>query len=154
MTNNPEFYMELALSEARKSGADLPVGCVIKDGKGNILSKAHNKKELLNDVSAHSEILGIKKAEKKLQNWRLEDCEMFVTLEPCPMCAWAILNSRIKKVYFGSYDTLYGALGSKINLAELINSKLEIKGGILEEKCDKILKDYFKKIRKNEKETR
>ena len=145
--------MELALSEALKSNGDIPVGCVIINKEGEILSKSHNEKELLNDITAHAEILAIREAGEKLKNWRLNDCEMYVTLEPCPMCAWAILNSRIKKVFFGSYDTLYGALGSKINLKELSNSKPEVKGGILEEKCDKILKDYFKKIRENEKET-
>ena len=107
--------MKFAIIEAKKSDRDIAIGAVIaKDGK--IISSAHNQKELLKDVTAHAEILAIREAEQKLSNWRLEDCEMYVTLEPCPMCAWAIIQSRIKTVYFGSYDLNYGALGSKTDL--------------------------------------
>ena len=91
--------------------------------------------------------MAIRKAEEKLGTWHLDDCELYVTLEPCPMCAWAIINSRIKTVYFGSFDTNYGALGSKIDLRTLINSKLKVFGGIMEAECDKILQDCFKELR-------
>ena len=146
-----EKFMEIAQKLALTSGDDIPVGAVIvKDGE--IISIACNEKEKLNDVVAHAEILAIKKASHLLENWRLDDCELYVTLEPCPMCAWAILQSRIKAVYFGSYDTQYGAFGSKLNLQNICNSKIMVRGGILEEKCDKILKDFFKKVRNDKQE--
>ncbi len=91
--------------------------------------------------------LQFEKLPKILRRWRLDDCEMYVTLEPCPMCAWAIVNSRIKTVYFGSYDVNYGALGSAIDVRKLANSKMKVYGGIMEEECDKILNEYFKELR-------
>lgn len=138
--------MELAIEEALKSGSDIPVGAVIvKDGK--IISSSCNKREKYSDVTAHAEILAIKEAEKVIENWRLDGCEMFVTLEPCPMCAWAIIQSRISTVYFGSYDINYGAFGSKLDLRSLVNSKLKVYGGIKEDECNKLLENYFNKIR-------
>lgn len=138
--------MQQAIIQAKKAGGEIPVGAVIiKDDK--IIAEAFNKKEAKKDVTAHAEILAIKEAEQKLENWRLEDCTMYVTLEPCPMCAWAIIQARLKAVYFGSYDTNYGALGSKIDLRGLLNSKLNVYGGIMEEECDIILKEYFEALR-------
>ena len=138
--------MRFALEEALKSGDDIPVGAVVvKDGE--IIASAHNERELTNDVTAHAEIVAIRKAQQKLGNWRLEGCELYVTLEPCPMCAWAILQSRIKAVYFGSYDRNYGAMGEKLDLRTLNNSSTKVYGGIMEEECDRVLSDYFKKIR-------
>lgn len=135
-----------ALAVAKKSGKDLPIGAVIvKDGK--IISAYHNEKELRKDVTAHAEILVIQEAQKKLLTTVLQDCELYVTLEPCPMCAWAILNARIKKIFFGAYDNIYGAFGSALNLKNFLNVKTEIKGGILEEECQTLLKEYFQKIR-------
>lgn len=140
---NTEF-MEKAIQKAKNSGPDIPVGAVIvKDGE--ILAACHNEKEKLNDATAHAEILAIREASKKLKSWRLEGCELYVTLEPCPMCAWAIMQARIKTVYFGSYDTLYGAYSVFWELTKNVSS--EIKGGILEEKCDNIIKEYFKRMR-------
>ena len=139
-------FMLFAIKEAKKSGDDLPIGCVIEKN-GEIIASAHNLKEKLNDISAHAEIIAIKEASKKINNWRLEGCNLYVTLEPCPMCAWAILNSGIKNIYFGAYDLNYGAFGSKINLAEISTRKPKIYGGILEDDCKKLLDDYFKKIR-------
>ncbi len=138
--------MELAILEALKSGNDIPVGAVVVKG-GEIIASAHNEKEVLSDVTGHAEILAIRRAEQKLKNWRLNDCEMYVTLEPCPMCAWAIIQSGIKSVYFGSYDVNYGALGSKIDLRPLANSKLKVYGGISETECNKLLEDYFENLR-------
>ena len=136
--------MEKAIQKAKNSGTDIPVGAVIvKDGE--ILAACHNEKEKLNDATAHAEILAIREASKKLKSWRLEGCELYVTLEPCPMCAWAIMQARIKTVYFGSYDTLYGAYSVFRELTKNVSS--EIKGGILEEKCDNIIKEYFKRMR-------
>ena len=138
--------MKFAISEAQKSGKDIPIGAVIvKDGE--IIASAHNEKEVLLDVTGHAEILAIRKAEEKLGNWRLPDCDMYVTLEPCPMCAWAIIQSGIKSVYFGSYDSNYGALGSKLDVRTITSSKLKVYGGINEAECNKILEDYFVKIR-------
>ena len=102
----------------------------------------------MNDVTAHAEILAIREAEQKLGRWRLDDCEMYVTLEPCPMCAWAIINSRIKTVYFGAFDHNYGALGSKIDLRKLANSKLKVYGGIMEKECNEILQKFFSEKRR------
>ena len=114
---------------------------------GKILAIAHNEREKDNDVSSHAEILAIRQAEKVLNNWRLDGCELYVTLEPCPMCGWAILQSRIKSVYFGSYDTNYGAFTSKIDLRHISTSKPNVYGGIMEEECDELLTSFFKKIR-------
>jgi len=111
------------------------------------VASAYNLKETLNDVTAHAEILAIREAEKKLKNWRLEGCELYVNLEPCPMCATAIINSRISAVYFGSYDTQFGALGSAVDMRKMYNSSLKVYGGIMEEECDEILSDYFAKMR-------
>ena len=138
--------MKLALDEAKKSENDVPVGAVIVKND-EIIALEHNKKEKLNQLTAHAEILAINSANSKLNNWRLEGAKMFVTLEPCPMCAWAILNSRISELYFGSYDNLYGGF-STVKLDKYFNSKLLIKGGIMEEECDNLIRNYFKGIRK------
>lgn len=138
--------MKRAIELALNAKDEIPVGSVIvKDGV--VIASACNKKEQLKDVTAHAEILAIREAEKVLNNWRLEGCEMYVTLEPCPMCAWAIVNSRLKAVYFGSYDKNYGALGSVVDVRKFANSKMQVYGGIMEKECDKILENYFSKIR-------
>ena len=136
--------MQSAIEQAKKCTKDVPIGCVIKKG-GHIIASAHNRRELDDDVTAHAEILAIQQAQKNLKTSRLNDCELYVTLEPCPMCAWAIAESGIKTVCFGSYNTQYGALLS--NPLKLPKS-LKIYGGIEEEICDKILEDFFKGIRK------
>lgn len=143
--------MKEALKEALKAykKLEVPVGAVIvKDEK--IIARAHNIKEEKNDTTKHAEILAISKASKKLQNWRLTDCEMYVTLEPCSMCAGALINSRIKKVYIGTMDEKTGACGSVFNLLEdyTFNHKVEIQKGILKTECEKLLKDFFKELRK------
>ena len=138
--------MKRAIEIAKQANGEIPVGAIIvKDG--DIIASAYNQKEINNDVTSHAEILAIRKAEQELGQWRLDNCEMYVTLEPCPMCAWAIINSRIKTLYFGSYDTNYGALGSKIDLRKIVNSKLKVFGGILEDECNNILKKYFENLR-------
>lgn len=138
--------MKSAIKEALKCNIDVPVGCVIKKD-GEVISSAHNRRELDDDVTAHAEILAIKDAQKALNTSRLTDCEIYVTLEPCPMCAWAILQSGIKTLYFGSYNPQYGGIESKVNLKEIAKSKIKVYGGIEEEECDKILRDFFERIR-------
>ena len=146
-----EYYMEQALKEAEKAykKLEVPVGAVIvKDGK--IIAKGHNQKETKTDTTKHAEIMAIQKASKKLKSWRLTDCEMYVTLEPCTMCAGAIINSRIKKIYIGAMDEKTGVAGSVLNIFEdyTFNHKVEIEKGIKKEECENILKQFFKELRK------
>ena len=145
-----EKFMKEALKEAKKAydKLEVPVGCVIvKDGK--IIAKAHNQKETKLDTTKHAEILAIQKASKKLESWRLIDCEMYVTLEPCTMCAGAIINSRIKKVYIGTMDEKTGACGSKLNLFTdyIFNHNVEVETGVMKKECEQILKKFFKELR-------
>lgn len=152
-----EKFMREALKEAKKAfeKEEVPVGAIIvKDGK--IIAKAHNCKEQKNDTTNHAEILAIQKASKKLEAWRLSDCDMYVTLEPCSMCAGALINSRIRKLYIGTDDSKTGACGSILNLLEdyPFNHKVIVEKYILKNECEKILKDFFKILReknKNEK---
>jgi len=142
--------MRVALKEATKAEKidEVPVGAIIvKDGK--IISRAYNQRETTNNPLGHAELLAIKKASKKLSSWRLEDCDIYVTLEPCIMCAGAIIQSRIKNVYFGAYDLKGGAFGTSINVLEAsnINHHPNIKGGILLEDCSSKISNYFKKKR-------
>lgn len=146
-----EYYMKQALKEAEKAyqKLEVPVGAIIvKDGK--IIAKAHNQKETKTDTTKHAEILAIQKASKKLKSWRLIDCEMYVTLEPCSMCAGAIINSRIKKVYIGAMDEKTGAVGSVFNLFNdyTFNHKVEAETGVVEKECQEILRKFFKELRK------
>ena len=141
-------FMKFALDIAAKSGEDVPVGAVIVKN-GDVISKAVNEREKSQVLVHHAEILAIERANRVLNNWRLTDCEMYVTLEPCFMCAGAIVQSRLKAVYFGAYDLLNGALGSKINISELTTIPLIVKGGIMEYECKKLLQDYFERARKN-----
>lgn len=140
------MFMQDAIEVALQTKNEIPVGAVIVKSD-EIIAFAHNRKEELQDVTAHAEILAIKMAQEGLRRWRLEDCDMYVTLEPCPMCASAIIQSRIKNLYFGSYDTKYGALGSALDLRKVHNSKLNVFGGIFEQDCDKILEDFFERLR-------
>ena len=149
-------FMKQALKEAKKAyeKLEVPVGAVIvKDGK--IIAKAHNLKETKTDTTKHAEILAIQKASKKLESWRLLDCEMYITLEPCSMCAGAIINSRIKKIYIGALDEKTGAAGSVLNLFEdyKFNHKVEVESGIMEKECESILKEFFKYLRIKKKES-
>ena len=146
-----EKFMQEALKEAKKAyeKLEIPVGAVIvKDAK--IIARAHNQKETKFDTTKHAEILAIQKASKKLKSWRLLDCEMYVTLEPCAMCAGAIINSRIKKIYIGTMDEKTGAIGSVLNLFEdfTFNHKVEYENGILQKECENMLKQFFKELRK------
>ena len=146
-----ERYMKQALKEAQKAyeKLEVPVGAIIvKDGK--IIARAHNQKETKFDTTKHAEILAIQKASKKLGSWRLIDCDMYVTLEPCSMCAGAIINSRIKNVYIGASDEKTGAVGSVLNLFTdyKFNHNVSFEKGILEDECKNLLQEFFKELRK------
>ncbi len=148
-----EKFMKVALKEAYKSFAldEVPVGVVIvKDDK--IIARGHNLRETKQDPTGHAEIIAIKKASKKLKSWRLIDCTLYVTLEPCSMCAGAIMWSRIKRVVYGAKDIKGGAIGSSFNLFEQkgINHKPEVTSGVLENEASTLLKDFFKLKRQKE----
>lgn len=141
-----EFFMNEALKEAEKAlqANEVPVGCVIvKDGE--IISRGHNTLENLKNPLAHAEINAINQAAQELAARRLSDCVLYVTLEPCPMCAGAILQSKIKKVVFGAYDEKSGAVGSKFNLFydHKFNHNVLFTGGVAEKECIAILQDFF-----------
>ena len=151
MENNySEKFMKQALKEAQKAynKLEVPVGAVIvKDNK--IIARAYNQKEYKNDTTNHAEILAIKKASKKLNSWRLSDCDMYVTLEPCSMCAGALIQSRIRKVIIGTLDKKTGACGSVLNLLEdyKFNHVVEVETGVLKDECEDMLKKFFKELR-------
>ena len=146
-----EKFMKEALKEAKKAykKLEIPVGAVIvKDGK--IIARGHNLKETKTDTTKHAEIIAIQKASEKLKSWRLLDCDMYVTLEPCSMCAGALINSRIRKVYIGTTDKKTGAAGSVLNLLNdyTFNHKVEYEKGIMQDDCENLLKSFFKELRK------
>ena len=149
--NQDKKYMRQALKQAQCAQLmdEVPIGCVIvKNGK--VIARAHNKREATNDPVGHAEILAIRKASKKLADWQLVDCELYVTIEPCIMCAGAIIQSRIKRVVYGAPDSKGGAFGSSINVltADNINHRPEVVSGVLLEECTNIIKNYFKSKRK------
>lgn len=147
------FYMKKALELANKAAeiGEVPVGAVVvKKSNGEIVGEGYNRREVDKDSIAHAEIIAIENASKKLGGWRLIDCELFVTLEPCPMCAGAIINSRIERVVYGAMDKKAGSCGSVVNLFDLpYNHKPELTGGILSEECSSILSEFFKKLRES-----
>lgn len=145
-----EKFMLIALQMAQKAfkKGEVPVGAVIvKNGK--ILAKGYNKKEHKGMTTRHAEIEVIEKASKRIKDWRLNDCEMYVTLEPCCMCAGAILNARLKKVYIGAMEKNFGCCGSSYNLlqSDKFTTKVEVETGICEEQSVKLLKEFFKNKR-------
>ena len=145
-----EKYMRAAMKEAHKAELkdEVPIGAVIVcDGK--IIARAHNTRQTKQISTHHAEILCIEKACRKLNSWRLEGCDLYVTLEPCPMCAGAIQQSRIRKVVFGAYDPKGGFFGSNFNINEVkgLNHYPEVEGGVLKEETAQLLKDFFKKKR-------
>ncbi len=149
---NKDKFMKEALKEAEKAykKLEVPIGAVIvKDGK--IIARGHNQKEEKKDPTMHAEMIAIKKASKKLGAWRLNGCEMYVTLEPCPMCAGAIVNSRLDKLYIGAMDEKNGACASVTDVLEDYkqNYKVEKEDGIQQEKCEQILKNFFIELRTN-----
>ena len=146
---NSENYMKLALDEAAKAAieGEVPVGAVIvKDGE--IISVARNNREATGDATGHAELLAIKEACKAIGGWHLDKCELYVTLEPCPMCMGAIINSRIKKITFGAKDAKAGACGSVLDMCTYpLNHKPLVESGIMKEECAKVLTDFFESKR-------
>lgn len=147
---NDEKWMECAIAEAQRAAEidEVPIGAVIVR-KGRVIASAHNTRETDKNPLAHAEIGAIKKASEILGGWRLLECTLYVTLEPCPMCAGAIVNARIPRVVFGAYDRKAGALGTLYDLAEgKLNHTPEVAGGVLEEECAALLSGYFRNKRK------
>lgn len=153
-----EYFMKEAIKEAKKAYQknEVPVGAVVVKNN-EIVARGHNIKETKKDTTKHAEIIAIQKASKKMNAWRLEDCTMYVTLEPCTMCAGAIIQARLKRLIIGTMDKKTGACGSVLNLIDdyEFNHKVELETGIMETECRQIMKDFFKelrKIKKNKKE--
>ena len=148
--------MSAALSLAKQSAreGEVPVGAVIVRN-GEIVATGRNRRENDKNATVHAELQAIDRACAALGGWRLWECDLYVTMEPCPMCAGAIINSRIKRVVFGAYDSKAGSCGSVINLFDLpYNHKPELTGGFMQEECSAILSDFFKELRKKKKENK
>ncbi len=147
-----EGYMALALRLAEEAGNDgeVPVGCVITDKDGKIIGRGRNRCESAGDATAHAELEAIREASAALGSWRLSECSLYVTLEPCPMCAGAIINSRIKKVFYGAKEERTGSCGSVINLfMENYPSRPQVVGGVMKDSCREVLGSFFEKLRKS-----
>ena len=149
MTNHWDKAMQLALDEANRSGSDVPVGALLIDPDGNVVSSAHNEREATADPTAHAEILAIQRAGKASKQWRLDQLTMVVTLEPCVMCAGAIIAARIPKLVFGAFDDRVGGAGSRYDLVRdsRLGSPVEVITGVMQQECSKVLKDFFEKRR-------
>ena len=135
----------ISLAHEVESSGDVPVGALIVNEAGEILSSGKNEREKVNDPTAHAEIVAIRKTSGKIGSWRLDDLTLIVTLEPCVMCAGAILQSRIKRLVFGAFDQKAGAVGSSLDVIRDTRalSKVEVVGGVLEDECAKLLADFF-----------
>ncbi len=149
--NIDEKFMKEAIRQANKAAlaGDVPIGCVIvKDD--NIIARGYNKRNAKKTTLAHAELLAIEKASKKLGDWRLEECTMYITLEPCQMCAGAIVQARIPKVIVGAMNQKAGCAGSVLNLFQIpaFNHQVEFEHGVLEEECSAMLSDFFRELRK------
>ena len=154
MTDTDAKYMKEAIRQAKKAYAigEVPIGCVIvRDGK--IISRGYNRRTIDKNTLAHAELAAIKKASKKLDDWRLEGCMMYVTLEPCQMCAGALVQSRIDRVVVGCMNPKAGCAGSILNLLQMpeFNHQVELETGVLEEECSQMMKDFFRELRETKK---
>ena len=140
-----QHFMHLALHEARRSGDEVPVGAVLVDHQGAVLAASHNLRELKSDPTSHAEIEVIRRAAAKHQDWRLEDTTLFVTLEPCVMCAGAIVAARIPRVVFGAWDERVGASGSVYDILRdpRLGKPVEVVSAVLEAECAEVLKEFF-----------
>jgi len=142
-------FMVHALAEAAKSGEDVPVGAVIVDADGQVIATGHNEREATHDPTAHAEVVAIRKAAEAKGSWRLDDCTLVVTLEPCVMCAGAIVSARIPRVVFGAWDERVGASGSLYDLTRdaRLGAPAEVITGVMEEECAAQLREFFAKKR-------
>ena len=154
MLTDQERYMKEAIRQAKKARAleEVPIGCVIV-GDGQIIARGYNRRNTDKNTLSHAELNAIKKASKKLGDWRLEGCTMYVTLEPCQMCAGALMQSRIDRVVIGSMNPKAGCAGSVLNLLEMdgFNHKVEVIRGVLQEECSTMLSDFFRELREKKK---
>jgi tRNA(adenine34) deaminase len=149
MTNNWDQAMQQALDVANQSGSDVPVGALLIDPDGNVVSSAHNEREETADPTAHAEILAIQRAGQASKKWRLDQLTMVVTLEPCVMCAGAIIAARIPRLVFGAFDDRVGGAGSRYDLVRdsRLGSPVEVITGVMQQQCSQVLKDFFEKRR-------
>lgn len=149
MTNTWDKAMRLALAEANKSGEDVPVGAVLLDPEGNLVSSAHNEKVVTGDPTAHAEIVAIQRAGTSSSQWRLDQLTLVVTLEPCVMCAGAIIAARIPRLVFGAFDDRVGAAGSRYDLVRdsRLGTPVEVVTGVMQDECSTVLKNFFEKRR-------
>ncbi|MFK2827218.1 tRNA adenosine(34) deaminase TadA [Bacillus sp. B190/17] len=154
MKKNNEFYMKCAIAEAKKAGdlGEVPIGAVVVLD-GEIIAAAHNLRETTQNAITHAELLAIEKACETIGSWRLERAQLYVTLEPCPMCSGAIILSRIERVIYGAKDPKAGCVGTLMNLLEdsRFNHQSEVVSGVLEEECGQLLSDFFREIRERKK---
>ena len=150
-----EKFMKAALKQAQKAYAidEVPIGCVIVQN-GHIIARGYNRRHIDKNTIAHAELSAIRKASKKTGDWRLEDCTMYVTLEPCQMCAGAIVQSRMKRVVIASMNAKAGCAGSVLNLLQMqqFNHQVEITQGVLEEECSRMLSSFFRELRERKKQ--
>ncbi len=152
--HNLNFYMEYALREALKAyeKKEVPVGAVVFDSNGNIVGKGYNQVEALSDATAHAEMIALTSAMATLGNKYLEECTLAVTMEPCPMCAGAIVNAKLGRLVFGAYDPKMGASGTVLNItgSRELNHQPEVIGGIMENRCSELLRDFFAELRRRQ----
>jgi tRNA(adenine34) deaminase len=150
---NEEQFMRDALRQAQKGhdAGEVPVGAIVVRA-GRIIARSYNQVELLKDATAHAEMLALTEAEAAVGDWRLTDCELYVTKEPCPMCAGALVHTRIRRVIFGCADPSAGAAGSVINLLQMptLNHRCDITSGVLQDECAAILQNFFRKRREEQ----
>ncbi|WP_255748657.1 tRNA adenosine(34) deaminase TadA [Sporolactobacillus sp. STSJ-5] len=156
MCTDDERFMELAINEAGKAEAigEVPIGAVIIQN-GEVIARCYNKRETLQEPTAHAELMAIEEASRELGTWRLSGCTLYVTLEPCPMCAGAIVLSRIDRLVFGAADPKAGCAGTLMNLVQepRFNHRTEVVAGVLSDRCGRMLTDFFRKLREKRKKT-
>ncbi|MER2227799.1 MAG: tRNA adenosine(34) deaminase TadA [Carnobacterium sp.] len=154
-TEDKTYFMQEAIKEARKAKEKLevPIGAIVVLN-GEIIGRGHNRREESNDATTHAEMLAIQEANRNLGNWRLEEAQLFVTLEPCPMCSGAMILSRVKELYYGASDPKGGTAGTLMNLLtdERFNHQIQIESGLLEQECGELLSTFFRELRKRKKE--
>lgn len=149
-----QYYLNEAIIEAEKAAAEgeVPIGAVVVDQNGTIIGRGHNLCESTHDATAHAEIIALRCAGEYKGNWRLDDCRLYVTMEPCPMCAGALINARIKQVIYGADEYRFGSAGTLLNLLQFpaFEHNVLIKGPIAQQRCSKLMQDFFAAVRQKE----